>query len=475
MNQQNVKNGIRVVFIEPMGPNSNVFDRFMTIPMLGPLYLGTLAEQAGYEVSILNENILRRKVNNEELKEADILCVSCMTSTVERGKLIARNYKNIRESAHRESWCIIGGIHASMIPNDVINDFDQVFVGEAETKFLSLLAGEIRDKIVYGEMVKNLDDTPIPNFQLLRNWESMKSWPIMTSRGCPYDCTFCSVTAMFGQSYRVKSVERVIEELKSYDHSWFFFVDDHFVVKRKRTEKILDALESNKMDLRWSCQVRTELSKDKNLVSRLRDTGCRTFYVGFESINPKSLEEMNKRQTVEDISRSIRVFRKANINVHGMFMFGSDSDEKGIFENTSKFCKESRLSTVQYMIMTPLPGTVLYKQLEREGRLLHKKWEFYDAMHVVFQPKKLSAFELQQGMIDCYSDFYSYTNAFNDALNVFFKTLIVISKKLFKRAHLPSIMPPLTKMVGKQIVKNWILHNRAYMGYLKVMNKTVNG
>ena len=96
-------------------------------------------------------------------------------------------------------------------------------------------------------------------------------------------------------------------------------------------------------------------------------------------------------------------------------------------------------------------------------------------MHVVFQPKKLSAFELQQGMIDCYSDFYSYTNAFNDALDVFFKTLIVISKKLFKRAHLPSIMPPLTKMVGKQIVKNWILHNRAYMRYLKIMNRTVNG
>ena len=463
--------GVKVVFIEPMGANANVFDRFMTTPMLGPLYLGTLAEQAGYEVSILNENLLRRKIKEEELLDVDILCVSCMTATVERGKLIAKNYKRIREAQHKESWSIIGGIHASMIPEDVEHDFDQVFVGEAESKFLSLLNGEIRDKIVHGEMIEDLDDTPIPNFQLLKNWETMKSWPIMTSRGCPYDCTFCSVTAMFGQSYRVKSVERVIEELKSYDHKWFFFVDDHFVVKRKRTQLILDALENNNMGLRWSCQVRTELSKDIQLVDRMRKVGCRTFYVGFESVNPKSLEEMNKRQTVEDISRSIRIFKKAEINVHGMFMFGSDSDEQEIFKHTSKFCIDSGLSTVQYMILTPLPGTALYKQMEREGRLLHKKWEYYDAMHVVFQPKNLSTYDLQKGMIDCYSDFYSYTNAFNDALNVFFKTFVTFIKRIFKKAYLPSLLPPITKLIGKQIVKSWIVHNKAYLGYLKSINR----
>lgn len=471
MEREKTKNGINIVFIEPMGTITNVFDKFMSIPMLGPLYLATIADRAGYNVSILNENILRRKVMKEELEHVDILCMSCMTATVDRGKIIADNYKKLRDSLGRESWTIIGGIHASMIPEDVVDHFDQVFVGEAEDKILDLLSGKDRSKIIRGNRIADLDSTPIPDFKLLKNWESMRSWPIMTSRGCPYDCTFCSVTAMFGQSYRVKSVERVLEEIKSYDHNWFFFVDDHFIVKKKRTNMILDAFEKQKLNLRWSCQVRTELGRDTELVRKMRRTGCRTVYVGFESINTKSLEEMNKRQTPEDIRQSIKVFRKSNINIHGMFMFGSDSEDKDIFRSTSEFCRKSGINTVQYMIMTPLPGTVLYKQLEKAGRLLHKKWEYYDAMHVVFQPKNFSAVELQKGMINCYSDFYSYANAFNDGLNILFNSMVAMGKRIYSHAYLPSLIPVIMKFAGKHIVKSWVINNKPYLDYLKVMNR----
>jgi radical SAM superfamily enzyme YgiQ (UPF0313 family) len=471
MENEKTKNGINVVFIEPMGSNSNVFDKFMSIPMLGPLYLATIVDKAGYHVTILNENILRRKVSKKELEWADILCMSCMTATVDRGKVIADEYKKLRDSLGRESWTIIGGIHASMIPEDVVDHFDQVFVGEAEEKILDLLSGKDRSKIVKGNRIADLDSTPIPDFKLLKNWESMKAWPIMTSRGCPYDCTFCSVTAMFGQSYRVKSVDRVLEEIKSYDYKWFFFVDDHFIVRKKRTHKILDAFEKQKLNLRWSCQVRTELGRDPDLVKKMRRTGCRTVYVGFESINPKSLVEMNKRQTTDDIRQSIQVFRKSNINIHGMFMFGSDSEDKDIFRTTSEFCRKSGITTVQYMIMTPLPGTVLYKQLERQGRLLHKKWEYYDAMHVVFQPKNFSTVELQKGMIACYGDFYSYTDAFNDGLNILFNSLLAMVKRIYSRAYLPSLNPAIMKIAGKHIVKSWVLNNKPYVGYLKILSK----
>ena len=471
MESNNVKNGINVVFIEPKGSVDNVFDKFMTIPMLGPLYLATIADQAGYNVSILNENILGRKVVKKDLEDVDILCMSCMTATVDRGKTIADKYKKLRNSLGRESWTIIGGIHASMIPEDVVDHFDQVFVGEAEDKILDLLSGKDRSKIVKGDRIADLDLTPIPDFKLLKNWESMRSWPIMTSRGCPYDCTFCSVTAMFGQSYRVKSVDRVLEEIRSYDHNWFFFVDDHFVVKKKRTHEILDAIEKQNLKLRWSCQVRTELGRDPLLIKKMRRNGCRTVYVGFESINPKSLEEMNKRQTPDDIRQSIQVFRKSDINIHGMFMFGSDSEDKDIFRSTSEFCRKSGITTVQYMIMTPLPGTVLYKQLEKEGRLLHKKWEYYDAMHVVFQPKNFSTVELQKGMISCYSDFYSYTNAFNDGLNILFNSLVAIGKRIYSRSYLPSPIPAIMKIAGKHIVKSWVVNNKPYLDYLKIINR----
>lgn len=123
--------------------------------------------------------------------------------------------------------------------------------------------------------------------------------------------------------------------------------------------------------------------------------------------------------------------------------------------------------------MTPLPGTVLFKKLERQQRLLHRKWEYYDAMHVVFQPKKLSTVELQQGMIACYSDFYSYTNAFNDALNIFYYTLAALTKRIYRRAYLPSIIPAIMKIAGKHIVKSWVLNNKPYLGYLKDMDRSL--
>lgn len=469
MQQQEVINGIKVVFVEPRGAYSNVFDRMMTMPLLGPLYLGTIAEQAGYDVTILNENLLGREVAPEELQDVDILCVSCMTATVKRGKIIAREYTALRQSLGRPSRTIIGGIHASMLPEDVKEDFDQVFVGEAETKILDVLAGKIQEKIIYGEKLQDLDQIPIPNFQLLQNWEKIKIWPIMTSRGCPFNCTFCSVTEMFGRGYRTKSVERVIEELQTYSHDMFFFVDDHFVVNPKRTRKLLELLHTNGLNIDWSCQVRTEVSKDQELIADMRAAGCTTIHVGLESINQESLEELEKGQSVEDIKRAIKVFRQHRIKVHGMFMLGCDSDQKNIFRATSEFCKGSGLTSVQYLILTPLPGTVLYKQLEQEDRLLHKRWEFYDGMHVVFQPNHFTPLELQQGMIECFSDFYSYANGINDAINIFFETCLTLIKRMYTHVYFPSFTPSFWKIAGKHIVKNWIAHNTSYFRYLRII------
>ncbi len=461
---------MKVLFIEPRGSFSNVFDRFMTIPMLGPLNLATIANKAGFDVSIINENILGRQVTQAELAGADVLCVSCMTATVTRGKEIAHEYKKVRANAGKDSRSVIGGIHASMMPHDVINDFDQVFVGEAENHIIGLLSGELTGKVVYGSRIEDMDSLPIPDFKLLQGWEKMKIWPVMTSRGCPYNCNFCSVTEMFGRGYRVRSVDRVMEELAMHNNHSIFFVDDHFVVNKKRTYEMLARIEQSGFRGRWSAQLRTEVTKDLNLVKRMKETGCSTVYIGFESINPESLKEMRKGQTVEDIRRSVEVFRNYGILVHGMFMFGSDSDTAEIFKATSDFCLNSGLSSVQYLVLTPLPGTEFYRRIESEGRLLHKNWEYYDAMHVVFKPKLLLPDELQQGMIECFSDFYSYTGGINEALNAFGESLITLFRKLYSRAYFPSLVPVLVKFVGRKIVKSWIEYNRNYLQYLKKLS-----
>ena len=160
----------KVVFIEPRGAHSNIFAKSMTIPLLGPIYLATIAKKAGFNASVLNENILGRNVSRKELASADILCLSCITANVNRGKRIANEYRIQRPDGR----VIIGGIHASMLPDDVSPFFDQVVVGEAENIIIDLLSGKINDKIVYAQRPENLDELPIPDFKLVKNWEKIK-------------------------------------------------------------------------------------------------------------------------------------------------------------------------------------------------------------------------------------------------------------------------------------------------------------
>ena len=458
---------MNVLFVEPRGAFSNVFDKFMTIPLLGPVYLGTIAEKAGYNVSIINENIIERSVNESELEQADILCVSCMTATIKRGKEIAHEYKQVRSRHGKESHSIIGGIHASMIPEDVINDFDQVFVGEGENDIIDLLSGRLTNKVVFGTRLDSLDSLPVPNYNLIKGAGKMKVRPVMTSRGCPFDCNFCSVTEMFGHGYRVRSVDKVIEEISLLKKEKVFFVDDHFVVNKHRTNEMLDKLHQSGYRGRWSAQVRTEVTKDAALIRKMKKTGCSTVYIGFESINPDALKEMRKGQNVDDIKRSIRVFQENGIHLHGMFMFGSDSDTKGIFKTTSDFCLDSGITSVQYLVITPLPGTEFYRKTEQDQRLLHKNWEYYDAMHVVFKPKNFSPEELQRGMIECCSDFYSYANGMNEALNALWNGTSIFFRKLYSHADFPPVLPVVIRFLGRKILKNWVAYNEEYFKYLK--------
>lgn len=462
----------KVLFIEPRGAQSNVFARFMTIPLLGPVYLATIARDAGYDASVFNENISGRTVSPEELASVDILCLSCLTATVTRGKEIAKEYKALRDAQGLESYTVIGGIHASMIPADVVTHFARVVVGEAENVILDVLSGRATEKIIYASRPKQLDGLPMPDFNLIKDSDKIKVWPLMTSRGCPFDCNFCSVTEMFGRDYRSQKCEKVIEEISRYRTGSMFFVDDHFAVNTAQTGKLLDMMIERRFNRVWSTQMRTEATKHPEFIAKLRKAGCEIVYIGFESINPQSLKDMNKHQTVDDIKRSIRVFHDNGIEVHGMFIVGNDADTKDVFKMTADFCRDSKIDYVQYSILTPLPGTRTYAKLEKEQRILHKEWELYDGLHALFTPKNMTALELQSGMIECFSDFYSYTNAFNDALNATFEKIISATKLIPATPHPATFFRSFTKLAGKGIVKSWLKHNKFYLNYLGQLKKS---
>ena len=455
-----------ILFVEPAGSVANVFSRFMSIPLLGPMYLSAIAKAAGHRVSIFNENIMGRHVRPTELADADLLCVSCITTTIERGKRISAEYRDARAALGRPSRSIVGGIHASMLPDDVAAHFDQVVTGEAESVFLDIVEGTIKDPVVRGTRLENLDVLPYPDYSLISGWGKRGLKPVMTSRGCPFDCNFCSVTKMFGRDYRGQSPSRVWNEISRHTKGTIFFVDDNFCADIERSNEIFDLMLANRFNRKWTAQVRTNVTARPEFVTKMKQAGCKVVYVGFESINPQTLKDMNKRQTVEDIKRSIRVFRENNIMVHGMFILGNDADTADTFRTTAEFSKESGLDYVQYAVLTPLPGTEVYAKLDTEGRLLHKDWNFYDGLHVTFAPKQMTATELQRGMIECFSDFYSYTNAINSAINATVSGAIASVQRLYRNTHIRSFYPSFIRFAGKGIVRQWLKENKSYMSYL---------
>lgn len=451
----------KIILVEPTGAQANVFAKFMRLPLMGPLYLGTILDQAGYDVKVFNENVLGRKIKGQELK-ADVLSLTLLTPSATRGYQIARKFKSLNP----QGKVIIGGVHATFNKEEAIKHADQVAIGEGEELIIDMIEGRLTDKFVYGDKIQYLKNVPSPDFNLLEKNNRLNIYPMITSRGCPFDCDFCSVTQMFGRKYRTNPLDRVINDCKKLDRKRVFIYDDNFTANVKRSHELMDRLISEGIKMKWSAQVRVDVARDKNLVRKMSQAGCKRVYVGFESVNPKTLENFNKKQTVADIERSINIFHANNIRVHGMFIFGSDEDDQSVFEPTLKFCNKNKIDTVQYMALTPLPGTYTYNRIKKEGRLLHQDWDHYDGIHVVHKPKKMTPHQLQKGIIDTYQDFYSYIMASRDALeasadfigNLFHLTANKISDLKINRT--------MFKFVGHAIVNRWTKLNKKYMEYL---------
>ncbi|MCP5103163.1 MAG: radical SAM protein, partial [bacterium] len=272
--------------------------------------------------------------------------------------------------------------------------------------------GKVIDNPV-GDFVKNLDENPFPDFSLFRGNQAItgkgKAISIQTSRGCPFHCSFCSVTGMFGRKYRFRSPGNIIRELRQYrdERNFIFFSDDNFASNSKHTKELLNMMIEEKLNLKWSAQVRVDVAKDVELVKLMKKAGCFTLFIGFESVNPESLGEMKKSQGVGDIVKAIKTLHRNGIHIHGMFMVGSDHDNWKSVKKTVRFARKWRLTSVQFLILTPLPGSELYERIKAANRLLFKDWSLYDAHHVVFRPARLTMVQLQRAQIYCHKKFYS--------------------------------------------------------------------
>ncbi len=415
-----------VALLEPKSENLHIYSKF-ELPRLGIVLLATILLQAGYPVKayyMSKKNILQQEI------VADIIGISTITTTAPAAYQLAEHYRA------QNKIVILGGPHVSMLPLEAMEYADYCLCGEAEESLPQLLHAVYTHQsvdsipgLVYrgsmGEIHRNpsalpifdLDTLPYPNFHLLKmevdhmGAKRDKSFtiPIQTSRGCPFDCTFCSVTAMFGHKFRFRSTEHILRELAQYDphkHRIFFY-DDNFTANPARTKALLRAMIQQNLTFRWSTQVRVDVAKDRELLDLMVKSGCETLYIGIESVDPLALKEMAKQQTVEDIKRAIREIRKRKIHIHGMFVFGFDNDTKRGLRASVNFAIRQKIDSIQFLILTPLPGTKFYYQMEQEQRILDRNWEEYDAHHVKFMPLHLTPLELQMAQYFAHARFYA--------------------------------------------------------------------
>ncbi len=335
----------------------------------------------------------------------------------------------------------MGGVHASLLPQEALEVARQVVVGEAEDVIADVAEGRRREPVVQGRPVEDLDALPDPDFSLIKGYRpNALIMPISTSRGCPFDCSFCSVTKMFGREYRFRKAENIIVEMKSRSAKQFFICDDNFAAHPKRTRALLNLMLKNKVR-RWICQVRCDVAKDGELLYMMSQAGCSVVCVGFESVNPDTLAAFHKRQTVEEIVTAIRSFHENKIKIHGMFILGGEDDNKDTVWETLRFAIKQKIDTMQMTILTPFPGTKVYEELEAQKRIFTKDWSLYDAQHIVFTPKLLSAKDLQLNVIRAYMKFYSLSKSF-----------FLLLKLRLRNA--------MFRFMGYLLVKEWIRINR---------------
>lgn len=422
---------MKIALIEPRATDANVYSK-LHMPLLGPIYLGTILKNRGHQVNVYNEDIYTPDYSK---LDADLIGVSILTSTAQRGYRIAKKFPKEK--------VIIGGVHASLLPEEAKQFARQVVVGEAEEIITDIAEGRIREEIVQGRAVVELDRLPHPDFSLVKGYKKNPLIvPISTSRGCPFDCSFCSVTKIFGRKYRFRSPEDIIKELRSRNTKEIFFCDDNFTAHPVRTRRLLGLMLENKIKIKdWACQVRCDVTKNAELLKLMARAGCRVVCVGFESVNQKTLAAYQKKQSLGDIINSIRLFHKEKIKIHGMFVLGGDDDSTKTVWDTLKFSIKHKIDTIQMSILTPFPGTKVHADLEKEKRIFSRDWSLYDGQHIVFKPKLVSARELQLNVIRAYSRFYSLS-----------RSISMVLKLRLRNA--------MFNFMGYAIVKEWLLRNR---------------
>ncbi|MBN1798868.1 MAG: B12-binding domain-containing radical SAM protein [Spirochaetales bacterium] len=409
----------KLLLINPVNPHKtgltvNSSSRFP------PLALGIIAALTPdtFHVELIDENMERFT-----LKQADLVGITAFTSAAGRAYEIASHYRN------KGIPVVMGGIHASMLPDEALRYVDTVVIGEAEAVWPRImddyLKGELKQR--YTATPGELDNMPVARRDIFSSHYTFAT--VQTSRGCPMDCEFCSVTAFNGRKYRQRPVEDVLNELERIPQQYIFFVDDNIIgyskASAQRAVRLFQGMVQRKLDKAWFCQASLNFGLNDDVLLWARKAGCKMVFLGLESPEPNELKLMNKKVNLRiDYKKALKNINKHKIAVLGAFINGTQEETAQSLKHKADYILHHPIDVIQTTILTPLPGTRLFRKLEREKSLLYTDfpadWGKYDMAELTFALKNLTQQEFMRMHSDCNRRFYSTWNL----VKQFCKTLL---------------------------------------------------
>ncbi len=354
---------------------------------LQPLGLGIVAALTPSEfyVKLIDENL-----ESFQYEEADLVGISALTSTVNRAYEIAAEYRKNNVSV------VMGGIHASMMPDEALHHVDSVVIGEAESVWQDVttdfLDGNLRKR--YTGVRLPLENMVPPKRELFSSLYPGAS--VQTSRGCPLNCEFCSVTVFNGGEYRFRPIDEVLDELETIPNRDIFFVDDNLVGygkhSRQRAKDLFRGMIERHLNKQWVCQASVNFGADEELLLLARESGCSLVLLGLESDDRQELIDMKKEINVQfDYDTILRNINRHGIGVFGAFIFGVETETAKSIWRKAKFICKKRIDVIQTTVLTPLPGTNFFRAAQEEDRLLYtdfpKDWERYNMTEYTYKIK----------------------------------------------------------------------------------------
>jgi radical SAM superfamily enzyme YgiQ (UPF0313 family) len=459
----------------------------LSYPARGIPLLTAIVKRAGYSNTVAINPKYNRETGGrlstsdwQRLLSSDVVGISAITRTALQSLELARRLKQMNPRIR----IIFGGPHPTALPHESLQCGDVVVMHEGDFTLPEVLDRFNDDferpdlSSVHGIAYKTADgEIRINPERPFLTSEQLSSLPfpeytpseikyithnvVNTSRGCPFECEYCSVIDNFGRQFRFTDDDYTIELIKytmRVKRRPIFFGDDIFNANRGRVKRILSRILSEGIKMpRWFAQCRVESACDPEMLQLMARAGCSYVFIGLESINDETLRLYHKHSTLEKNRAAIEAFHKVGIRVHGMFVLGSDADTKQTIAETFKFAKEMNLDSAQFFALTAVPGPPLTARYEKEGKIIAPgQWHLYDAQHAVVRPKKMTAYELQMGTIKASLDFYSYREAF---------------RHLFAGRGLFNF---LIRIKGRQLAKRILADNAEYIESLRKLDEWQN-